>query len=160
MRSTSLLRSAAVAGVLSLAPLGFAATPAVAGVAFDGPVACDTGSSAARVKAGANVQEPALYSEKQAKQYGVIKDLPSLDPGSVTIDTVFHVITDSEPTAADRTRLTSMVDAQIDVLNDAYSGATSPDAADTPFRFALSQDVNFVTNDAWANVAPARPSAT
>ena len=36
----------------------------------------------------------------------------------------------------------------------AVSVTQSPDAADTPFRFELSQPVNFVANDEWVNVTP------
>jgi len=154
MRPTRLARSAAVAGVLALAPLTFAVTPAVAAVASDGVVACEEGS-AARVRAGATAEEPALYSEKQAKQYGLIKDRPTLPAGSVEIDTYFHVVTTDATTPAQRTRLRTMVDAQMRVLNDAYSGKTSPDAADTPFRFDLVE-TNFVADEAWGTVAPGK----
>ena len=154
MRSTRLVRSVAAAGVLALAPLTFAVAPANASLASDGTAACEGGSSAARVRAGAaDAQEPALYAASDAWKYGVIKDLPQMDAGSVHIETVFHVITGTDATKADRSRLGRLVDAQMKVLNDAYSGVTSPDAADTPFRFDLT-DVNYVTNDAWANVAP------
>ncbi len=155
MRPTRLLRSAAAAGVLSLVPLTFAATPALASVASDGTVACEDGTSGARVAKGASAKEPALYGPNDAKKYGVIKDLPQLAAGSVNVETVFHVITGSDATQADRDRLGTLVQAQMEVLNDSYSGATAADAADTPFRFDLV-DVNYVTNDAWANVAPGK----
>ena len=153
MRPPRLLRSAVVAGVLALTPLSLAATgPASAVVASDGAAACV--DSAARVKAGATAaQEPALYPASDANKYGLIKDLPQLPAGSVRIETVFHVITGSDATKADRSRLGKLVQAQMKVLNDSYSGATAPDAADTPFRFDLTQ-VDYVTNDAWVNVAP------
>jgi hypothetical protein len=155
MRPTRLLRTAAAAGVLSLVPLTLSVTPALASVASDGTTACEDGSSGARVKAGAKAQEPDLYGEKQAKQYGLIKDLPSLRPGSVRIETVFHVITAADPSAEERTRLQGMVEDQVGVLNDAYAGTTAPEAADTAFRFDLA-DTEFVTNAAWANVAPGK----
>lgn len=157
MRPTRLVRSAAVAGILSLSPLTFAVTPVFAAVASDGVVECEEDSSAARVKAGAKgAEEPALYPAKDAKKYGVIKDLPQLPAGSVEIETVFHVITGSSASEADRARLGTMVEAQMDVLNDSFTGTTAPDAADTPFRFDLV-DVNFVANDDWVNVTPGAP---
>jgi hypothetical protein len=154
MRPTRLVRSAVVAGVLALTPLSLAATPASAVVASDGAEACV--DSAARVKAGAtDAQEPALYPANDAWKYGVIPDLPQMDAGSVHVETVFHVITGTDATKADRSRLGKLVEAQMKVLNDAYSGATSADAADTPFRFDLTA-VNYVSNDAWVNVAPGK----
>lgn len=156
MRPTRLVRTAVVSSILALSPLTVVATPVFAGVMSDGAAACADGSSGARVKQGATVQEPALYSEKQAKQYGLIKDLPTLAAGSVNIETVFHVITAATPDPARRAKLQTMVDAQVDVLNAAYSGATGNAlAADTPFRFDLTE-TNFVTNQAWANVAPGK----
>jgi Pregnancy-associated plasma protein-A len=155
MRPT-LVRTAAVAGVLALSPLTFAATPVFASVASDGVVACEDDSSAARVKKGATkAEEPPLYAAKDAKKYGVIKDVANLPLGSVTIDTVFHVITGSDATDADRARLGTLVEDQMDVLNDSFAGTTAPDAADTAFRFDLT-DVNYVTNDRWVNVAPGK----
>ncbi|WP_107774281.1 zinc metalloprotease [Nocardioides sediminis] len=156
---TRLVRSAAVAGVLSLTPLTLAVTPVFAAVASDGVVACEEGSdhsSAARVRKDHPLaKEPALYPAKDAKKYGVIKDLPSLPNGSVRIETVFHVITGSDATDAHRTRLGTLVEEQMDVLNDSFAGTTAPDAADTAFRFDLAK-VNYVTNDAWVNVAPGK----
>ena len=55
------------------------------------------------------------------------------------IRTVFHVISDHAPTAAERTRMQTMVDAQMEVLNDSYSGQTSATASDSPFRFDLAK---------------------
>jgi hypothetical protein len=160
MRPT-LVRSAAIAGVLALSPLTFAATPVFAAVASDGVVACEDDadhSSGARIKKDHPLaKEPALYPAKDAKKYGLIDDLPTLADGSVTIDTVFHVIVAEGTSAGERTRLTTLVQDQMDVLNAAFSGTTSSDAADTPFRFALAdEDLNFVENDAWVNVAPGK----
>ena len=96
MRSTRLVRAAAVSSILALSPLTLAVTPlfsAVATGASDGAAACADGSSAARVKEGATAKEPALYSPNDAKKYGTIPNLPTLPAGSVHIDTVFHVIT-------------------------------------------------------------------
>ena len=164
MRPTRHARTAAVSGILALSPVTLVVTPALAAIPFDGvghvasagASACADDSSAARVKEGATAEEPALYGDKQAKQYGLIPDLPTLAAGSVHVETVFHVITAADPTDAQRARLTTMVADQVEVLNDAYSGATAPDAADTPFRFDLVS-TDFVTSAAWANVAPGKP---
>ncbi len=129
------------------ADLGAGASPAVE--------ECIDEHGHARVREGAKVHEPALYAKKDAKKYGVIKDLPTLAPGSVTVETVFHVLTETEPTQAERDRLTGMIDAQMEVLNDSFSGTTAPDAADTPFRFSLDR-VTWTQNAAWANVTPGR----
>src|SRR4029453_1886830 len=64
-------------------------------------------------------------------------------PGSVTISVRFHVIRSSSG-AGDVTD--AQINAQIDVLNDAYSGHTG--GANTPFRFALA-GVTRTNNDAW-----------
>jgi hypothetical protein len=159
MRPTRVLRTAALAGSLALTATTLAATAAVPATSASPAVedCLDGGHSdpAARVRPGATAKEPALYTENQAKQYGVIPDRPTLPAGSVTVDTVFHVISATDPDPARLTRLQTMVAEQMDVLNAAYSGDTAPDAADTPFRFDLV-DTNFVTSAAWANVAPGK----
>ena len=55
------------------------------------------------------------------------------------IRTVFHVISDHTLTAAEHTRMQTMIAAQMKVLNDSYSGRTSATAADSPFRFDLAK---------------------
>ena len=64
-------------------------------------------------------------------------------PGSVTVPVYFHVIR-SGTGAGDVT--TAQINAQIAVLNDAYSGQTG--GANTPFRFTLA-GVTRTSNDAW-----------
>jgi len=159
MRPSRALKTAAVALSMGLAATTLGASAFVAGpLASPAVEECLDGedtSSAARVRKGATVAEPPLYNDKQAKQYGLMTDLPTLPAGSVTVETVFHVITDTDLTAAERKRLLRMIDAQMDVLNASFAGTTSPDAAPTPFRFDLV-DTNFVINDAWANVAPGK----
>ncbi|WP_310529907.1 zinc metalloprotease [Nocardioides sp.] len=155
MRPTRLVRTAAVSAVLALSPLLFATTPVFAAVASDGAAACAGGSSGARVTKGATAQEPALYSPNDANKYGLVKDLPTLAAGSIRVRTVFHVITAAAPTPAQRSRLQTMVTDQVGVLNAAFSGKTSPIAANTAFRFDLAQ-TNFVTNAEWATVTPGK----
>ena len=52
-----------------------------------------------------------------------------------------------------------MIAAQMTVLNDSFSGATAPDAADTPFRFALDAD-HVDGQRGWSTVARARSNGT
>jgi hypothetical protein len=155
---TRLVRSAAIAGVLSLTPLTLAVTPAVAAVASDGAVVCDEhadDASAARVKKGAKGAEPALYPAKQAGEYAELAEAALLPAGSVTIDTVFHVISDDPLTRGEQRRWERLIDAQMDVLNDSFAGTTAPDAADTPFRFELTR-TTFTANPEWYTVTPGR----
>lgn len=137
-------------GLTGAAPAAVTAAPAPS----PGVVDCDE-TSGARTTKGATAQEPALYPAKDANKYGVIPDLPTLAPGSVTIDTVFHVLTDTVPTKAERTRTERMIAAQMDVLNAAFSGATAADAADTAFRFDLV-DTTWTVNPTWARVTPGK----
>ena len=65
-------------------------------------------------------------------------------PGSVTVPVYFHVIR-SGSGAGDVTD--SEINAQIDVLNDAYSGQVGG-GANTPFRFTLV-GVDRTNNEAW-----------
>ena len=75
--------------------------------------------------------------------------------GSVHIRTVFHVISDHTLTAKERTRMQTMVNAQMTVLNDSYSGQTSDAASDSPFRFDLAK-TDFVVNADWYTVTPGK----
>lgn len=117
--------------------------------------ACLDSGAQARVKQGSHVSEPALYAAKQAKQYGLIKDAPRMANGSVTIPTVFHVIRETAPTPAERSRLETMIQRQMQVLNDSYSGQTGPGAADSPFRFRLVK-TTWTVNPAWYHVVPGK----
>ena len=113
------------------------------------------GADLARVRDGSTAQEPALYPDNEAKAYGVLPDAPRLADGSVVVETVFHSISDHELTDAERDRAETMIQAQMDVLNASFSGATSPDASDTPFRFELT-DIDFVVNKEWYGVVPGK----
>ncbi len=155
---------AAIAALLAVgATGGSAATASAADPLAPSPAvqACvDDGlaSSAARVADGSSAKEPKLYPDNEAKAYGALRSSPLLDAGSVTIRTVFHVISDDAPTPEDQTRLTTMISDQMDVLNDAYAGndpGSSSSAADTPFRFDLT-DTTWTVNEEWANVAPGK----
>lgn len=155
VRATSTLAALATSTLLAAGLTG-AAPSAVTAVSAPSPgvADCEPGSGA-RVEQGATAQEPPLYTPKDANKYGLIPDLPSLAPGSVTIDTVFHVITDATPTKAEKARTEQMIADQVDVLNAAYSGQTSDTAADTPFRFALT-GTTWTVNQTWAQVTPGK----
>ena len=170
IRIPSRTRRLAGAGVLVAAAFASAALGSGAGVASAGAAtggaastttALDcrapgqTAPSAARVAKGATVAEPKLYPDNQANAYGVLKDAPRMPDGSVHIRTVFHVISDHTLTTKERTRMQTMVNAQMAVLNDSYSGQTSDAASDSPFRFDLAK-TDFVVNADWSTVTPGK----
>ncbi|MEN0064791.1 MAG: zinc metalloprotease [Myxococcota bacterium] len=74
---------------------------------------------------------------------------PNIVPGSVTIPVAFHVITNSFGTGS---LSQAAIDAQIDVLNEAYSGTTSGNSVDTPFRFQLVS-VDTTANNSWFSLS-------
>lgn len=143
-----------VAGaVTALALMGAAsATSNTPTVAHD-THACVDAASAARLMKGATAKEPALYSKNEANAYGVIKDAPRMPNGSVTIPTVFHVVSDHPLSASERTRWTNMITRQMTVLNDSFAGRTAPTAADSPFRFQLTK-ITWTVNPVWYSVTP------
>jgi hypothetical protein len=144
----------AVALVAAQAMTGQDAAPA--GRALHDLVACADGAPFARVKAGANAQEPELYPTNEANAYGVLKDRPTLAPGSVTIPTVFHMISDHPNTPDEKARWERLIVAQVKVLNDSFSGSTAPpDSAGTPFRFSL-QGITWTVNAEWDTVVPGK----
>jgi hypothetical protein len=71
-------------------------------------------------------------------------------PGSVTIPVYFHVVNKGEGIENGDIPI-SMLQAQIKVLNQSYSGATG--GANTPFRFVLA-GVDRTTNVEWFNAGP------
>ena len=75
--------------------------------------------------------------------------------GSVTIPTVFHVISDHALTVAETGRWTRMINDQMTVLNDSFSGKTAGVAADSPFRFDLTK-ITWTVNSAWYAVTPGK----
>ncbi|MEU7757442.1 zinc metalloprotease [Micromonospora aurantiaca (nom. illeg.)] len=137
------------------APVAATAAPVTASPAA---VECEPGAdthSAARVREGATAKEPELYSTNEAKAYGVIKDSPRLANGSVTVPTIFHMISDHELSAAEKARWNTLISAQMTVLNDSFAGRTAADASDTPFRFSLV-DTTWTVNSAWYTVVPGK----
>jgi hypothetical protein len=153
MRTRLPLTSAATVAAVVLGS-SLLTSASASSVAAD-PASCAGGESAARVMKGATAQEPALYDAKDAKMYGVIKDAPRMPNGSVHIPTVFHVISDHQLTSTEHTRMQGMISAQVTVLNDSYSGKTAKDAADSPFRFSLT-DTTYTVNPSWYTVVPGK----
>lgn len=147
------LRAGVLAATAALALLGGGSAVSVSAASASPGVAACVDSSGARVKPGAKADEPALYPKNQAKAYGALQDRPTLPAGSVSIPVVFHMVSDHENTAAEKARWLSMINAQLQVLNDSYAGTTAPDAADTPFRFTLDK-VTWSVNSAWYHVVP------
>lgn len=76
-------------------------------------------------------------------------DATSLDrtAGSVSVDVYVHVINNGSGIANGDVS-DSQINAQINVLNAAYSGTTGSGAANTPFRFVL-RGVTRTTNPTW-----------
>ena len=158
-RSTRSTLAALAATALTVTALTGAAPVAVTAAPSPGVEVCEEDDhgdgSGARKALGATAEEPPLYSKKDAPRYGVLPDAPTLPPASVTIDTVFHVLVDAAPTRAERQRTEEMIAAQMQVLNDAFSGTTATEAADTPFRFDLVK-TTWTVNAAWAQVTPGK----
>ena len=151
------LRSALIAGATAALLAGGAApvamTTASATASGATGAQCDDGSSAARVRAGSKGSEPA--QDPNAKAYGRIKSQPLMAPGSVTIPTRFNMISDHTVTAAEEARFNTLIANQMEVLNDSFSGATAADAANTPFRFRLTE-TKFVNAPQWYHVEPGK----
>jgi hypothetical protein len=149
----ALLAAATAVAVGPMGSLGETAVAAPAPVVATSTT-CASGS-AARVTDTATVAEPELYPKNEANAYGVIKDSPRLPNGSVTIPTIFHMVSDHTLTSGEKSRLTRLIAAQMTVLNDSYAGRTAPDAADTPFRFSLVRTTWTVNSD-WYTVVPGK----
>lgn len=153
MRSSLARRAASVAALTlsagTLALAGPTGTPLASAATDD---LCVEPAAAARAKPGAKT-EPNAVSAVQAAKLGSPAELPMLDAGSVTVDTVFHVITAAPLKKGDQRRLQRMVDAQVDVLNESFAGTTSPDAAATPFVFDHVQ-TTWTVNAGWAQMTP------
>ncbi|MEH1098142.1 zinc metalloprotease [Micromonospora sp. CPCC 205561] len=148
--AATFLASGGAYGAVSAAPV-----PVSPGAAECEPDAHGHGHGAARLAEGATAQEPELYAKNEANAYGVIKDAPRLADGSVTVPTVFHMISDHALSAAETTRWNTLIAAQMKVLNDSFAGRTAANASDTPFRFDLV-DTTWTVNSAWYTVVPGK----
>ncbi|GAA2729314.1 zinc metalloprotease [Cellulomonas aerilata] len=116
--------------------------------------AVDPTGFAARVKKGSTRSEPNAVSAVQAAALGSPRVRAVLPAGSVTVPTVFHVITATALTAEERAERDAQIAAQIDVLNEAFSGTGAADlSADTPFRFIYDPAATTYTVDAaWSTL--------
>lgn len=82
--------------------------------------------------------------------------------GSVTIPVYFHVIQQNGTAGVSGTGFVpvSWLDAQINVLNQAYSGqGPGGSGADTPFRFVRS-GVDYTVNSSWYGAGPSTSAET
>ncbi len=104
----------------------------------------------ARSKGGGR-PDPNELPDPTANAHGVIPSYPALAPGSVVVPTQFHVITDHALSREERSRQERLVAAQLQVLNAAFSGATSADAAKTGLRFQLV-DIDYTVDGGWATM--------
>jgi hypothetical protein len=85
--------------------------------------------------------------------------LPALAPGCVTISVYFHVIQQNGTAGSSGTGFVPMswINAQINVLNQAYGGGTG--GANTPFRFVLAC-VDYTVNSTWFSAGPGTSAET
>jgi hypothetical protein len=115
------------------------------------------GNPAARLRPDASVAEPNAVTAAEAAAMATIPSARAVLPaGSVTIDTVFHVITDTALTADEQQRYKKLIAAQVRVLNNAYAGRGAASASpDTPFRFSYEpKETTWTVNAAWSTMAP------
>jgi hypothetical protein len=158
-RRTLAALGGAAALVMALASPAAASVDAVGAastVCVDGGAASH---QAARLRHGATEAEPRSVSTAGAAALNAALDAasdPVLPAGSVTITTVFHVISAKPLTAAEKQRREAMIAEEVQVLNDAYAGigaaALSPD---TPFRFTYSPSaITWTVNEAWSTMLP------
>ena len=153
------LRGLVVAGSMALVATTLSATAAVPAIALapsDKTSACvddHAGAAAeARVRKGSKKAEPQPFTGT-GEQYADLADAATLAPGSVDVQTYFHVVTPTTATQQDRDRLARLVSAQVAVLNEAFAGTNKGAAAASPFAFDLA-GVDYVANDSWSTVTP------
>ena len=137
---------------VALVPLGLT-SPAATSAASADCVTRDTGNAAARVKPGAIKADPNSLSADQVSKLGEPSRSKALRAGSVRIDTVYHVISDHELSAAERRRWTTMIAAQTTVLNQSFGGRTSSSAASTAFQFR-QVGITWTVNPTWYSMVP------
>lgn len=126
------------------APLSVAAIPAVAATLSHDE---DAGANGFRHCATRDV--PELEADLIHKYLGVVS-LAADPSGPVTIDVHWHVINKGEG-AANGDVTDAAIQAQLDVLNNAYAGREG--GAATPFQFVL-KSVDRTTNEAWFRMTP------
>jgi hypothetical protein len=137
------------------ATLGFAGT-AIAGPGQANPNQsawnhADSNASFKRCGTRTPTDQEVKLMEEHVRKLSANRGKPGSDPepvgtspaGSITIDVYYHNIHDD---AGNGGNSTAEINAQIDVLNDAFSGVTG--GFDTPFRFNLVQVTN-PNNSTW-----------
>lgn len=148
LRRGSALAALSLTAGLSLVTLG----PATVATPASSSTACSPQDAAARARPG-GAREPNAISATKAAALGNPKVRPTLSAGSVTISTVFHVISAKPLTAGQTARYQQLIAAQVTVLNDAYSGqGAAAGSPETPFRFALTR-TTYTVNPAWTSLS-------
>ncbi|MEH1123995.1 zinc metalloprotease [Micromonospora sp. CPCC 206061] len=142
------------AGLAAFALLVSAGPPTSAEAGTAGSGTCGQ-SGDARIRPGTpgaqdpNDLAPGQVAERERELIARLEERAksgkALTFATVTVPTVVHVIS-SDSTRAGGSVPDSMVQQQIQVLNDAYSGATG--GAETAFAFEL-MEINRVVNPAW-----------
>jgi hypothetical protein len=157
-----------VAGSVALVATTLSATAAIPATALastsspqaaaceDGHAHSDDGAANARVRKGSKQVEPKPF-KGTGEEYLKLADTATLASGSVDVPTYFHVVlpaSEANNGTAAEDRLTTLVGAQVSVLNDSYAGGSlTQGSAPTPFQFSL-QGIDFSYNDAWYGVVP------
>jgi hypothetical protein len=153
---TNLLTGVAVVGLLCAggASTGSVATSSIS--TGDSHSTCPSGPANARLAKGAHVTDPNTVTEARAAQMdaqlrsglatlGYRAHPATLKPGSVNVSTYVHVITKDDGTGGPTK---TMIIRQMHVLNKAYAGESSKQAAATPFVFTLKH-VDYTANSDW-----------
>jgi hypothetical protein len=137
--------------------LGFT-SPAAASVQAGAAAVCaddhGTTNDAARLRPGATAKDPNTLTESQARALSNVREGAVLPAGSVTIRTVFHVISAAKLTPAQKERRQNQIAAQMRVLNNAYAGVgASAPSPNSPFRFKLAS-TTYTVNANWSKMQP------
>jgi hypothetical protein len=138
------------------------ASPAISSAAVDrssSPGLARTATSSARAIDGTNIRhDPESLTAREAaalqvKQQHILSQsglkMDARPNGSVTIPIDFHGVTNHK---GDGFVSKARIHRQIRVLNRAYAGMTSAQAANTPFRFRLNS-ISRTKNDRWYNAS-------
>ena len=145
----SLRRIVIVVALFALALTALVGAPNSAGVrAAAADEECFDPSAVGAAARGSDSRRADPHTERLAD---VRTAAATLLPGSVTVPTYFHVITADRLSRSERRELRTRVDRQVNVLNRAFAGATSGDAAATAFQFGL-QKTGFTVNEGWASM--------
>lgn len=146
------LTAAGPVGSASVAPTARAASGDAALLCADEHLH-EADAARTRQGAGAGAKEPNAISAANAAALGNPMVRPVLAAGSVTIETVYHVISAEKLRKDEVARYDRLIAAQTTVLQDAYQGTKAArGSVDTPFRFHHT-DTTYTVNPAWASLA-------